>query len=174
MLIFRETKQLHDGYRGLGVEHPRGVRRGRAWPARHALRALRTLPSSADPDWVGGHREDDLPGRRRRLPDGDPRERSSLASSSRLHSFGCYSNSGSGCRGRVSSRAKSGHAFGRPEGGRCCSGRLTAERKGTSADAARWRPSRRRCGPLGPKTVRRWRGQEWDGCHLHISQDSLT
>ena len=66
MLIFRETKQLHDGYRGLGVEHPRGVRRGRAWPARHALRALRTLPSSADPDWVGGHRED-LPGRRRRV-----------------------------------------------------------------------------------------------------------
>ena len=114
MLIFRETKQLHDGYRGLGVEHPSGVRRGRAWPARHALRALRTLPSSADPDWVGGHREDDLPGRRRRLPDGDPRERSSLASSSRLHSFGCYSNSGSGCRGLVSSRAKRGHAFGRP------------------------------------------------------------
>ena len=66
MLIFRETKQLHDGYRGLGVEHPSGVRRGRAWPARHALRALRTLPSSADPDWVGGHRED-LPGRRRRV-----------------------------------------------------------------------------------------------------------
>ena len=122
MLIFRETSSFTAGIaarnakqRGLGVEHPRGVRRGRAWPARHALRALRTLPSSADPDWVGGHREDDLPGRRRRLPDGDPRERSSLASSSRLHSFGCYSNSGSGCRGLVSSRAKRGHAFGRPD-----------------------------------------------------------
>ena len=45
MLIFRETSSFTAGIaarnakqRGLGVEHPRGVRRGRAWPARHALR----------------------------------------------------------------------------------------------------------------------------------------
>ena len=45
MLIFRETSSFTAGIaarnakqRGLGVEHPRGVRRGRALPARHALR----------------------------------------------------------------------------------------------------------------------------------------
>ena len=43
--MLRETSSFTAGIaarnakqRGLGVEHPRGVRRGRAWPARHALR----------------------------------------------------------------------------------------------------------------------------------------
>ena len=58
--------------------------------------------------------------------------------------------------------------------GRWTSNTRCRPRIGRGGSPWRWRPSRRRCGPLGPKTVRRWRGQEWDGYHLHISQDSLS